>query len=226
MDFEAQGKKIRIFLPDKKEEALPVVVTVSYEDEGRELYETCRQIGCDGLILVSVYGIDWNGDLSPWKAKAPFKGSGDFGGKADLFLETLTKDIIPEADELIIKAGYAIDSHAIAGYSLAGLFSLYSIYNTDAFQAAASVSGSLWYPGFGPYYEEHALSRNIKRIYLSLGDREAKTRNEVMASVERETLAYFDHYRDRVDIFFEFNEGNHFREPLLRMAKGIRYLIG
>ena len=39
----------------------------------------------------------------------------------------------------------------IAGYSLAGLFALWAAWNSGYFRRVASVSGSLWYPGFTDY---------------------------------------------------------------------------
>lgn len=38
------------------------------------------------LTLVSISGMDWNRDLSPWKAEKVFKGEEDFSGGADDFM--------------------------------------------------------------------------------------------------------------------------------------------
>ena len=61
---------------------------------------------------------------------------------------------------------------------------------------------------------------------MSLGDREARTRNQVMATVEQNTGALFDYYKSLgVEAVFEMNPGNHFRDAAQRMAKGIVWLV-
>ncbi len=62
----------------------------------------------------------------------------------------------------------------IAGYSLAGLFALYAICQTDVFSRVGCMSGSLWFPGFKEYVFSHEPKRWADCIYFSLGDREAR----------------------------------------------------
>ena len=72
----------------------------------------------------------------------------------------------------------------IAGYSLGGLFALYAAYHCDEFRRVASMSGSLWFPDFREYVLSHDFANRPDRIYLSLGDKEAKTRNPVLKTVQ------------------------------------------
>ena len=76
----------------------------------------------------------------------------------------LTHQIIPFTEE---KLGYVPKFHGIAGYSLAGLFALWSVYQTDLFDWAASISGSLWFDGFLEFMK--ANTPKVKFIYFSLG---------------------------------------------------------
>ena len=64
---------------------------------------------------------------------------------------------------------------------MAGLFALWAAGQTDRFSGVAAVSPSVWFPGF----LEEMKSRRVQSdcIYLSLGDKEEKTRNPVMAQV-------------------------------------------
>ena len=62
---------------------------------------------------------------------------------------------------------------------MAGLFSLWAAYQTDAFAGVAAASPSIWFPDFLQYMKEHDI--RTESVYLSLGDREEKTRNLVMA---------------------------------------------
>ncbi len=66
-----------------------------------------------------------------------------------------------------------------------------------------------------------------KRVYLSLGDKEEKTKNPVMATVGDSIRRLHQIYEDAdgVNSVLEWNEGNHFREPELRMAKGYAWVI-
>ena len=159
---------------------------------------------------------DWNQDLSPWPAPAVF-GNEDFGGGAGETLDFLLKDVIPEDS-------FAGRSLWIGGYSLAGLFALWAGYQTDRFSGIAAASPSVWFPQFTEYMRENSLQAGA--VYLSLGDREERTKNPVMARVG-------DAIRDGCDILrtagkdcvLEWNKGNHFKEPDLRMAKAFAWLL-
>ncbi|MEE3383143.1 MAG: hypothetical protein VZR08_04170, partial [Anaerovoracaceae bacterium] len=63
-------------------------------------------------------------------------------------------------------------------------------------------------------------------VYISLGGKESKTNNPVMAQVETRTRAVRDLLYERgVEVTLEMNPGNHFREPDLRTAKGIKWIL-
>ena len=73
----------------------------------------------------------------------------------------------------------------------------------------------------------HPLLRKPERLYLSLGDRESRTRNEVMAAVGEKTGTLCRYYQSLgIDCIYEINPGNHFCEPEKRMARGICRLLG
>ena len=58
------------------------------------------------------------------------------------------------------------------------------------------------------------------RIFLSLGDREDKTRNPVMATVG-DKIRELDSFlaQEGFDCVLEWNEGNHFKDFDIRTAK-------
>ena len=69
--------------------------------------------------------------------------------------------------------------------------------------------------------ERKILSRHV---YLSLGDREERARNPVMATVgDRMRAAYALLQARGMDCVLEWNEGNHFTEPEIRTAKGFAW---
>lgn len=173
-------------------------------------------------IVFANFGVEnWNDELSPWSADAVFKNQ-PFLGKAENTLSFVTDIFIPE---LISRYSLPADIKiVIGGYSLAGLFSLWAAYRTDIFHAAAAVSPSVWFPGWIEFAaEKHILA---DKVYLSLGNREEKTNNRIMARVgdnirlQKELLD-----RQGVQSVLEWNEGNHFSAVEERTAKGFRWTI-
>lgn len=206
--------EIKVYQSDIED--APQVVLLCYDgSEGDKVLKAVRHMTDAPFTLVTVCGLDWNNDMSPWPSKAVFKGTPDFGGKSGEFLRRL--------EERLPKAAVRY----ICGYSMAGLFALWTLYNCTLFDGAASCSGSLWYPGFEEYVSENEFAKMPQKIYLSLGDREAKTRNPVMATVEEKTLAILERLKSKgIETVFEMNQGNHFAEPDVRTAKGIAWLLG
>ena len=49
------------------------------------------------ISMVSITGMDWDNDLSPWPAPGEPPGSPDFQGLAPEFLATLTQKVAPAA---------------------------------------------------------------------------------------------------------------------------------
>ena len=201
----------------------PLVVLNCFGDEGEAVASELDGLVDSPYSLLAVTVSDWNDSLSPWKAPAVFKGEGDFGCGADEYISELVDEIVPAACS---EAGLKPSAVYIAGYSMAGLFALYSLYNTDFFAGCASCSGSLWFPGFSEYVCEHEFTAAPSKIYISLGDREAKTKNPVMATVEDKTRGISECYKAKgYDVRFEMNQGGHFNDPELRTAKGIAWVI-
>lgn len=197
---------------------LPVVARM-----GDDVLQCCRDLGCLPFTLVAIGGLDWNRELSVWPCDAITATSEPFAGEAAAFLHELTHKIIPT-----IEASLAAPPclRAIAGYSLAGLFALWACCKTDLFSRAASVSGSLWFPGFAEYLDENLPQGALDVAYLSLGKKEHKTPNRMMREVLADTKRCEQTLQDRgAKTLFERNPGNHFSEPALRSAKGIAWML-
>lgn len=168
--------------------------------------------------LVSLSGADWGRDLTPWPAKSIFRGQPDFAGGAAAHLKRLAEEIIPWAEE-----GLKPRFRAIMGYSLAGLFAVYAAAETGLFDAAASVSGSMWYPGFAQYIEEKQPV--VRLAYFSVGEREKRSRHRAFQSIEECTRQVLSALRARgVKGAFELNPGGHFDAPDDRMCRAADWL--
>ncbi len=216
--------KTKLYGLDAEKDVLPFVL-INCDEDAERIYDLCKEMGSPEFILTAVSGFDWNRDLSPWPCDPVFKGGDPFTGKADEYLSVIVDKLLPEIEKELTKHNKTISYRVLAGYSLAGLFALYSAFNCDLFTKIVSASGSLWYPGFLEYVENHPLSDNIDHIYLSLGDKESNTKNPVTQKVEDNTKRIQKILSDKTDVFFEFNEGNHFKDPELRTAKGIVYVL-
>ena len=164
----------------------PLVVLIAHSDNDVEVEYLRTDVYLQSKTecsLIIKNNIDWNKSLSPWPCVRITKGVGPFLGKADAFLRELEDEVSRE----IAKCRLTPSAVYIAGYSLAGLFALYSLYKTDLFDGAACCSGSLWYPGFVDFVKNNEFCKPPKRMYMSLGDKESSVKNQVFASVEDKT---------------------------------------
>ena len=172
--------------------------------------------GGQSFCLKAVKVDNWNKDLSPWSAPAVF-GREDFGAGAEETLAYLLTEVVPHKINSPKKV-------YIGGYSLAGLFALWAGYQTDAFSGIAAASPSIWFPGFTEYMKENELHAHA--VHLSLGDREERTRNPVMARVGDAIREAYAHLQETgVDCVLEWNKGNHFKEPDLRTARAFAWVM-
>ena len=167
--------------------------------------------------FVVISGVNWEEDLTPWKA--PGLKGGEFAGKARYFLDMLKTDLFfnLEASLKIQKA-----QRSIVGVSLSGMFAVWASLNVSLFSAVGSVSGSLWYDGFLEWMKEHTYTVT-ERYYFSLGEKEKDGKNKRLAYVEEATLEAVDLLKSvGKEVFFEHNEGNHFGPLTERIEKAIK----
>ena len=166
---------------------------------------------------------DWNSELTPWEMPL-LRGKGNFGDGAAGTLEFIKNDLIPSLSEYINVENKEI-KYILGGYSLAGLFSLWSGYQTDIFEGIAAVSPSVWYKGWIEYVEaEKPLS---EKIYLSLGDTEEKTKHQILSKIGENIRKQHEilEKSGNVKTVLEWNEGNHFQNPDIRTAKGFLWVM-
>lgn len=164
---------------------------------------------------------DWNSELSPWEAPPAFRNK-SFGSGATDTLEIIESRLIPT-----VKERYNLDNDIkfiLGGYSLAGLFSLWSAYKSNIFSGIAAASPSVWFNGWEEFMNNNTPLSNT--IYLSLGDTEEKTKNKVMSKVgdnirKQEQLLK----NDNINTILERNKGGHFSNLDLRVAKAFTWCI-
>ena len=219
--LSTKGKTISIF--PSLEATAPIVYLNTFSDEGQKVYEAAQAAGCPPFTLVSISDLDWNHDMVPWDSPPAFKNVDLCTGGADDYLRLLIDEIIPTAEK-------EVDGvpcwRGVAGYSLAGLFALYTIYQTDLFSRVGSMSGSLWFPGIKEYIFSHKPKRLPDYMYFSLGDKESKTRNQVLRSVRQNTEEIQAFYQGKgIDTVFQLNSGNHYDHAAERTVAGLCWLL-
>lgn len=194
--------------------------------DGREISSAELQMRlidklCPGMefSMLAVEIMDWGAELTPWSAEN-IPGRTGFSGGAEPFLRELEMRILPEFEQ---KAGIP-RKMILAGYSLAGLFALWTAYRSSRFDAAAAVSPSVWYPGWLEFAQGGKPMANA--VYLSLGEKEEKTRHPLMSQVGqaiREQYALLQ--QAGIPCALEWNPGNHFQNVERRMAAGIAWTL-
>ena len=176
--------------------------------------------GREDWCIAAVPVADWNRDLTPWKA-GPVFGRQSFGDGAAQTLDMVIRQVIPAME----RENPAVDRrYVLCGYSLAGLFALWAAYQTDRFAGIVAASPSVWYRDWLSYAEAHVI--RAPKVYLSLGDREEKTKNPVMATVGNAIREQHRMLRERgIACQLDWNPGNHFADSGRRMAKGMAWML-
>ncbi len=215
------GKRVDIYpssAPDR-----PIIYLNTVATEGGRVRQALVKMKCPDFTLVSVSNLDWDHDMAPWDIPPISKNDTPCTGGADNYLRLLAKGIIPKVEKTVP----GIPSwRGLAGYSLAGLFAVYAMYQTDLFSRIASMSGSLWFPNFKEYAISHKLKRVPEYLYFSLGDKECKTRNPYLKVVQSHTEELVSFYQNQhISTEFQLNPGNHFADAVNRSALGIQWLL-
>ena len=178
--------------------------------------EAIKELTNKPFSLVAFMINDWNQELTPWAAPPVF-GKVPFGSGAKDTLTFITSQLLPVVQE---KTAHVI----LGGYSLAGLYALWASYQTDRFEGIVAASPSVWFPKWIEYAKDNKPL--AKSIYLSLGDKEEKTKNQVMAQVGNAIRRQNELLRGQnVNTILEWNPGNHFIDSEKRTAKGFAWVM-
>lgn len=214
-----QSRKCRIFAESKAEYIL-IHPTGQHEIEGLESEYELLKSGTDkSFALVSFEVKNWNEELSPWKAKQAF-GDELFGEGAENTLHFIKNDLIPSLKEYINAETKII----LGGYSLAGLFSLWSAYQTNIFSAVAACSPSVWLENWIEFANENTPLSS--KIYLSIGNKEHKTRNPILRNVKNNIEEQYEMLKKSgINTTLQINSGNHFQDNTERLFKGFLWCI-
>lgn len=195
-----------------------IVLPEKLKESERSWLDSMAEKHSANMVVIS--GLDWESDLTPWKA--PGLKGGEFAGKAQSFLDILTADLM-----VSVESSLRINrvERFFCGVSLSGLFGIWASCKRELFEGVASVSGSFWYDGFAEWLKAHPSSAEF--FYFSLGEKEKDAKNPRLASIQDETDNVMDTLcKSGKGVHFEYNEGNHFGPLIDRIEKAITNILG
>lgn len=175
-----------------------------------------------GVTVVSVCGMQWDDDLTPWPSAGVPAGSAPFKGHAPAFLERLRREVIPGVEQGL---GITPKRRDIVGVSLSGLFAMWQWAICDLFDNMATLSGSFWYDGFVSWLEKNFTRTTPGRIFMLLGDLESKSKVPEFSTVgvcTDEVVRILGEHGMKVH--FEMVPGNHYQNALPRLEKAMQWL--
>ena len=171
--------------------------------------------------IVAISEMDWNNDMTPWKA--PAVKEGEFGGRASQFLDRLKGDIFFNLESSLQIRN---PKRYLIGLSLAGLFSVWAGIMKPLFEGVASISGSFWYDGFAEWLLKQEELQCV-RFYISMGEKEKETKVKRFASIEEDTMKVVETLMLKgAEVAFEVTEGGHNSPVLPRIEKSVVSLFG
>lgn len=171
--------------------------------------------------IVAISEMDWNNDMTPWKA--PAVKEGEFGGRASQFLDRLKGDIFFNLESSLQIRN---PKRYLIGLSLAGLFSVWAGIMKPLFEGVASISGSFWYDGFAEWLLKQEELQCV-RFYISMGEKEKETKVKRFANIEEDTMKVVETLMLKgAEVAFEVTEGGHNSPILPRIEKSVVSLLG
>ena len=225
LNFKIEEKECILYTNENKKIEYVLIQPVDEHDID-VLYNEVRYISentSKNFSLAAFKIDDWNSELTPWEMPL-LRGKGNFGNEAGKTLEFIKDKLIPSLAEFMNIQDKNV-KYILGGYSLAGLFSLWSGYETNTFYGVAGVSPSVWYEGWIDFVRNAELKAN--NVYLSLGKLEETSKHKILSKIGDNIREYFEILKNSgiKKSILEWNEGNHFRDSDIRMGKGFVWLI-
>ena len=173
------------------------------------------------MNIVTISEMDWNNDMTPWKA--PAVKEGEFGGRASQFLDRLKGDIFFNLENSLQIRN---PKRYLIGLSLSGLFTVWAAIRKPLFEGVASISGSFWYDGFAEWILKQEVLQCV-RFDISMGEKEKETKVKRFASIEEDTMKVVETLMLKgAEVAFEVTEGGHNSPVLPRIEKSVVSLFG
>ena len=210
----------------------------SFRWTGKEV--ACLKKWPEDFLLAAFDIRNWNQELSPGKLRLS-GGQKLWNGAAET-LDFILRDLLPGAETPLLSSKLPV---ILGSYSWQDFFPLGRLPGRCFLRHCRCLS-SVWFPG----WMEYALSQPIQtgRIYLSLGDKEERTKNQTMKTVGDNIRKLYQHYSAPDSVLscteelhhpqpeeqpstrhfllsctLEWNPGGHFQHPEERTAQGFAW---
>ena len=220
-NIEIGGRECLLYIEGNEPKAL-LIQTLGAQERGSidSEVEMIREMTGTPFVMAAFAIGDWEVELTPWHDPAVSKRQavGEHAGES---LRYITDTLIP-----YLHQEYGEIPIVLGGYSLGGLFSLWSGSESDCFAAIAAMSPSVWIAGWQDYASQHPVKSPY--VYLSLGDREEHCRDKAIAQVGNNIRWEYEHLKQTLgpdSTTLEWNPGNHFVDGARRTAKGFSWCI-
>lgn len=220
--IEIEGRSCTLYVDSNADQIiLQPVDSHDLEAIDSEVQTVC-QYTSRPFSLVAFKISDWQKELTAWASPAVF-GKVPFGDGAADTLRYVTDHLMPALRAMNISSAEN-PLFLLGGYSLAGLFALWAGTVTDVFSGIAAVSPSVWYPKWTDYAEKNTMLSGA--VYLSLGDKEERVKNQIMAQVGNALRRQHDLLlKQGCKTVLEWNSGNHFTDADKRTGRGFAWLL-
>ena len=172
------------------------------------------------FLLVTIELAAWTIALLPWP-DGNISRDPEAGKHGQDTLDYILQGLLPE-----LERRFGSRPVILGGYSLGGLFALWTATQTDRFQAIAAASPSVWIHGWIPFAKKSMPM--AEAVYLSLGEREEHVKNQAIACVGDNIRAYYEMLRTQLDpehCTLVWEEGGHFNDNAGRLARAFAYSV-
>ena len=172
------------------------------------------------FVLAAFQVFDWDLDLTPWHDDA-INRKPEVGTRTFDTLRYVTESLLPA-----LEAEYGNLPVILGGYSLGGLFALWSSSQTDRFAAIAAASPSLWIRDWLDFAQAHPVK--TAKVYLSLGNQEEHVKNRAIARVGDSVRGEYELLKTQLgeeNCTLAWNAGGHFQDGDKRQAAAFSWCI-
>ena len=172
------------------------------------------------FVLAAFQVFDWALDLTPWHDDA-INRKPEVGTMTGEMLRYVTESLLP-----VLEAEYGKLPVILGGYSLGGLFALWSSMQTDRFAAIAAASPSVWIRDWLDYAKAHPVMTG--KVYLSLGDQEERVKNRFISRVGdcvRGEYELLEAQLGSANCTLAWNPGGHLQDGDIRLAAAFSWCI-
>jgi len=206
---------MRLMVLGERTGKLPLVLLHAPQEEAQRVYGEL-QTPC---MLACVDGADWARDFTPWPAPGLRAGE-RFAGEAEAYMERLCTVLMPQLERMLPAEA---SGRYLCGYSLAGLFAVWSWLRGGPWDGVGCFSGSVWYDGFADW--ALGMMPDPAALSLSIGQREKRTREPRMVQGECCMRRLAQAWEERMPVSFALEPGGHFTDVPGRIARGIDRLL-